>query len=220
MTKDPFFNFTGLGSKVFKIKALDFYRFKDMNNGVRGFIDSSSAEFDMTLKHISEPSDKAWYKLLKLVSIFEDDEDLENFQDDVKNSIDRKILDYPDYEEGAKLSIASLILLLRTGEYDVVVPGENHSFRKHFPHHFELAESMKIDEMIYLLQEELSLRTKKYDDRATGTTLVEIKDLHYDYDDLCRKYSGEEYLDYIKTADHTKSLISRQRMLAQMNGEC
>lgn len=219
MTKDFSLNFTRIGSKVFKITELDFYRFKDRHEGVRGFIDPSSAEFNMTLTHISEDADKAWYKMLKLFSIFEENNDLETFQDDVKQSISRKISDYPDYEIRAKLSFASFILLLRTGEYAKVVPCEMSSYREKLSHHFELADSMSIDAMIYLLEEELSLRAKKYNNDASGTVLVEIEDLHYDYDEICSKYSGDEYIEYITTSKHTQALKSHQRMIAQMYGE-
>lgn len=219
MTKDLSLNFTGIGSKVFKITERDFYRFKDRRKGVRGFIDSSFAEFDMTLAHISDPADKAWYKLLKLLSIFEDNNDLETFQDDVKQDIARKISCYPDYEIRAKLSFASFILLLRTGEYAIVLPSEMPFERNEFSRHFELADSMSIDALIYLLKEELSLRAKKYNNEENRTVLVEIEDLHYDYDELCRKYSGDEYIEYITTVKHTQALKSRQRMIAEMNGE-
>lgn len=209
MTKELFMNFTGIGSTMFKIYKSNFEGISK-NHNVRSIIDPLCDEFDYP-EDISRPIDKAWYKQLVLLSIFDEDNGLNDFINRVNSSITSNIKRYPNYEINAKLSIASLILLLRTGEYDIPCYVNTSQY------HLDLVNNMSIGDIIVLLKEELELRVRalKYIKIKSGIGFIEIEDLHYNYNEICSKYSGDEYIKYITTAEHTKDLISHQRMIAQ-----
>ena len=205
------------GCKLFKIKLKEFGNFDDFN--IRCVIDHGSAEFDLQLEGFEEckdiKTDKAWFKLLHLLFGFLREYDVNKIiEDDIK----RHSRYYPNYAEGAKSALYEYIELLRTGIYSGAYK------------HGKFYEKMSVEELVYLLKEELLYRTAIYQDpNSKKVVVVEITDYYYDYDALYKEYgidpeddSSESYINfsnYITTSKQTKLLKKKQIMYAEMWGD-
>ena len=110
------------------------------------------------------------------------------------------------------------IELLRTGIYSGAYK------------HGKFYEKMSVEELVYLLKEELLYRTTIYQDpKSKKMVVVEITDYYYDYDALYKKYgidseddSSESYIKFIKyitTSEETMHLRNQQLMYAEMFGD-
>lgn len=212
MKNDVLFNLTGHSSKVFKVAKKDNKNLQDEIGRARCIIDPLSAEFDMGTTHsydLGKQTELAWCKMLLLLSAFERKEGLDKFKRTVADTIDINLPHYSDFEDKAKLSLASFIVLLRTGEYEIFA----------HPRAIELADNMTVDALIDLLHDELDFRATGYSNKNSKFVFIEIEELHYDYDDLISKYNSDDYLKYITTSKHTELLKNQQEMFAQMRGE-
>ena len=220
------YNLTDKESTLLKVSTKLFegsYKFNSFieSSGIRSLIDPGSHEYKLDLSGFPKTKEgeiqKIWYKLLYIMSAFHNHID---FKALIHENVKKMILRYRDYEEGVKRALAEYILFLRTGS------------RTCYDLHHELVENMTIDEMVDLLEKELSLRTSFYRKNNHKDIIVEVATIHYDYDELYEEYGidktrdynsededypiYEKYIKYITTTEHTEHLICHRQMIASM----
>ena len=220
------YNLTDKESTLLKVSVKMFeerYKFISFIEswGIRSLIDTGSHEYKLSFMDLPETEEgkiqKVWYKLLYILSAFCNQID---FKALIHENVKRMILRYRDYEECVKDALAEYILFLRTGS------------RACYDLQSELVENMTIDEMVDLLEKEMSLRTSFYRKNNHKDMIVEVATIHYDYDELYKEYGidktrdynsededcpiYEKYIKYITTAEHTEQLIYHRQMIASM----
>ena len=224
MVQSISYNLTDKESTLLKVSTKlveESYKFNSFieSSGIRSLIDPGSSEFHLYGFEKTEEGriQEIWYKLLYIKSAFHNHID---FKALIHENIKRMILRYRDYEECVKQALAEYILFLRTGS------------RACYDLQSELVENMTIDEMVDLLEKELSLRTSFYRKNNHKDMIVEVATIHYDYDELYEEYGidktrdynsededypiYEKYIKYITTAEHTEHLIYHRQMIASM----
>lgn len=220
------YNLTDKESTLLKVSTKLFegsYKFNSFieSCGIRSLIDTGSHEYKLSFMGLPETEEgeiqKVWYKLLYILSAFCNHID---FKALIHENVKKMIPRYRDYEEGVKQALAEYILVLRTGSYFC------------YDQHDELVENMTIDEMVDLLEKEMSLRTSFYRKNNHKDMIVEVATIHYDYDELYEEYGidktrdynsededypiYEKYIKYITTTEHTEHLICHRQMIASM----
>ena len=216
------YNMTDKESTLLKVSTKKFKERSFFESiGIRSLIDPGSHEYKLDLFGFPETEEgkiqKIWYKLLHIISAFCNQID---FKALIHENVKKMILRYRDYEEGVKQALAEYIFVLRTGS------------RTCYDLHHELVENMTIDEMVDLLEKELSLRTSFYRKNNHKDMIVEVDTIHYDYDELYEEYGidktrdynsededypiYEKYIKYITTTEHTEHLICHRQMIASM----
>ena len=204
------YNLTDKESTLLKVSTKLFegsYKFNSFieSRGIRSLIDPGSSEYHLYGFEKTEEGSiqEIWYKLLYIMSAFHNHID---FKALIHENVKKMILRYRDYEEGVKQALAEYILVLRTGSCFC------------YGQHDELVENMTIDEMVDLLSGELAYRTSFYKNNNTDEMIIEIATIHYDYDEIKKEFN-EGYIEYITTTKHTKCLIRRRQMIAEMWAE-
>lgn len=180
MVQSISYNLTDKESTLLKVSTKlveESYKFNSFieSSGIRSLIDPGSSEFHLYGFEKTEEGriQEIWYKLLYIKSAFHNHID---FKALIHENIKRMILRYRDYEECVKQALAEYILFLRTGS------------RACYDLQSELVENMTIDEMVDLLEKELSLRTSFYRKNNHKDMIVEVATIHYDYDELHEEY--------------------------------
>ena len=203
------YNLTDKESTLLKVSTKKFAKrsfFESLS--IRSLIDPGSHEYKLSLHGFPMTKEgeiqKIWYKLLHIICAFGNQID---FKALIHENIERMTRSYKDYDRYVKIALAEYIIFLRTGSTD-------------YDLECDLVENMTIDSMVDLLERELYLRTSFYKNNTNNTDemIVEIATIHYDYDEIKKEFN-EGYIEYITTTKHTKSLIRRRQMIAEMWAE-
>lgn len=207
------YNFTNQDCKLFKVKVNDFDDFKDYHSKLRGLVDPNHYEFN---DFHDDRTANEWYKLLLFLLAFTTKD--YDIKAEIKKNISIQQKRFKNYERDVRVALAHYIILLRTGD---------NTFSDYV--HYQLFDNMSVDEMVDLLKKELFLRVKAYKSNDKKYGIIEIRDIHYDYDALYKEFGVDpeitdsdaykEYIKYITTAEHSKLIKGQVKMLAEMYGE-